>query len=972
MVKALAAAVRDACGPRAWRLGERFVEEGQVERVADRGAQEQEFRVWAPGRPVAPTVSLYPEDEEWDCDCPSRADCCEHAAAAAAFLLQGPKAVEAASRGPTLRYELKKRREGLTLQRSWIDESGSATPVEESLSARRAGAQGGFSPREPDVKIDQLLIVTEGRVLPTETLPSLFGWLSRCEQVTLDGEAVVVAEQPPPPRAQLSGRDGVYELKIDAPAGVDQVVVDGVVRIGDSLHALSHTPLIGARLEKVPFVRRFEGEEVLEMMSELLPKLRKGMEVELGDTQLPRLVPGVEVRSELSVELRGDGLVLRGQLVYGDPPLATVEYGRLVPTGDRWPQRDAAAEKKVAHKLRARFELEPGETRFVRGAEAEALAERLRGFKGKVRGRAKLDRFGQSLRPRLHFSGADADAGGLGGLADARVELDFEGGKSRVDAGAVLEAWQRGDEGVALPEGGWARLPREFLEAHGERLIDLVAGRSGRPALAAHDLGAIAPICEALEIPLPPVFESLRPLVEGFEGIPNAQLPDDLQAELRDYQRRGVDWLAFARKAGLGAMLCDDMGLGKTLQALCAIEGPALVVCPTSLLHNWAQEAARFRPGLEVTIFHGPSRELPEMNANTLVLTSYGVLRLDTEKLAAQRFETLVLDEAQAIKNPDAQVARAAFELDASFKMTLSGTPVENRLDELWSQAHFTNPGVLGGLDDFKSRFARAISLGDAGAADRLRTRVRPFLLRRLKSEVAPELPPRTEVTVSCILDERERAVYDALRDQARSEVESLLDAGKGVMSVLEALLRLRQAACHRALVPGQEASDSAKLRRLRAELDESVAAGHRALVFSQWTSLLDLVEPGLRDIGVDFQRLDGSTRDRQGVVDAFQDPKGPPVMLLSLMAGGTGLNLTAADHVYFLDPWWNPAVEAQAADRAHRIGQDKPVVVHRLVARDTVDERILALQARKRGLADAVIEVGAGLSRDDLLALIG
>src|SRR5690606_30878877 len=195
-------------------------------------------------------------------------------------------------------------------------------------------------------------------------------------------------------------------------------------------------------------------------------------------------------------------------------------------------------------------------------------------------------------------------------------------------------------------------------------------------------------------------FEALRPLVDGFDGIPAADLPPDLQAELRDYQRKGVDWLAFARRAGLGAMLCDDMGLGKTLQALCAVRGPALVVCPTSLLHNWALEAARFRPGLEVTIFHGPTRGLPSPGAssdalgpNSLVLTSYGVLRMDTELLAAQRFETLVLDEAQAIKNPDAQVARAAFELDAAFKITLSGTPVENRLDELWSQAHFTNPG---------------------------------------------------------------------------------------------------------------------------------------------------------------------------------------------------------------------------------------------------------------------------------------
>jgi SNF2 family DNA or RNA helicase len=306
--------------------------------------------------------------------------------------------------------------------------------------------------------------------------------------------------------------------------------------------------------------------------------------------------------------------------------------------------------------------------------------------------------------------------------------------------------------------------------------------------------------------------------------------------------------------------------------------------------------------------------------------------------------------------------------------MVLTGTPVENRLDELWSQLHFANPGLLGGRRDFDERYAKPIADGDEATAARLRARIRPFVLRRRKSEVAQELPPRTEVVLRCSLSDEERAVYDAVRAATVPDVVASLRSGGNVMAALEALLRLRQASCHPSLVPGQHASDSAKVRLLLEELDIAVAEGHKALVFSQWTSFLDLVEPHLVGAGLPFSRLDGSTRDRASVVQGFQAEDGPPVLLVSLRAGGTGLNLTAADSVWLLDPWWNPAVEDQAADRAHRIGQDKPVVVYRLVAEDTVEERILVLQARKRQLAEAALgEAGAAaaLTRDDLLALL-
>ena len=503
-------------------------------------------------------------------------------------------------------------------------------------------------------------------------------------------------------------------------------------------------------------------------------------------------------------------------------------------------------------------------------------------------------------------------------------------------------------------------------------MADLLAARDASGALPQFALPDLARLCELLEQPPPPEFGSLRTLVDDFAGIPEAPLPDDMQATLRSYQRSGANWLVFIRQAGLGGMLADDMGLGKTLQALCAVRGRTLVVAPTSVLSHWGDEIRRFRPGLRQSLYHGPQRRL-DAEAD-VTLTTYAILRLDSDRLAQQSWDTVVLDEAQNIKNPDSQVAQAAFELRAAFRLTLSGTPVENRLDELWSQFHFLNRGLLGGRQDFQERYAQPIAGGEPQAAERLRERIRPFILRRSKREVAPELPPRTERVLHCELSDAERIVYDTVRAATLNDVVARLQAGGNVMAAFEALLRLRQACCHSDLVPGQNAGTSAKVELLLEVLGEAVADGHKALVFSQWTALLDRVEPHLRAADIDFTRLDGQTRRRDEVVRRFQDDGGPPVMLISLRAGGTGLNLTAADHIFLLDPWWNPAVEDQAADRAHRIGQTRPVLVHRLVARDTVEERILALQQHKRALADVALADAAGaaaVTREDLLALL-
>ncbi len=418
----------------------------------------------------------------------------------------------------------------------------------------------------------------------------------------------------------------------------------------------------------------------------------------------------------------------------------------------------------------------------------------------------------------------------------------------------------------------------------------------------------------------------------------------------------------------IGAILADDMGLGKTLQTLAALlpdrdQGPALVVAPTSVLRNWELEAARFTPALRSGVLHGPRRErlLQQLQDGDLdlLITSYAIVRRDIDRLAEHSFRAVVIDEAQAIKNPDSQTRKAIARLKADQRIALSGTPIENRLLELWSIMDWVNPGLLGPRQHFAEQLAGPAGRGNTAAATAISRQVRPFLLRRLKAEVAAELPPRTESVLHCPLSEAQQRSYAAVRQAAISGLRgSKADNKRGRrMQVLAALTRMRQAACHPGLLPGGDPSaQSGKLDRLMELLPSLIEAGHKALLFSQWTAMLDLVENRLKQERLRFVRLDGSTRDRAGPIERFQAADGPPLFLISLKAGGTGLNLTAADHVFHLDPWWNPAVEQQATDRAHRIGQTRPVFSWKLISENSVEERILALQERKKALVESVL----------------
>jgi SNF2-related domain/Helicase conserved C-terminal domain len=998
----LAETVRKAAKPGAWSAAVKLARAAAV-LIESSDDDEIVARVRSPGRTVAPTVVLYPGEREWDCDCGGRISPCEHVAAVTISLTQpdetaGDSAADTEAAPPRpapppprtwgrLIYRLARAEGGLRVSRAILAD-GKETPLASTLSAMlsRPAEAAGISPEEVDLRVDQLLGAGSRAALPVTKLDALLRLLAGCGRVLLDGRPVAVADDELRPRARVEDRGDDVVLTIEASPAIREVVSGGVALVTEdgasdslALQRLGELELTGPFLQHVPQTRAFAPRDLGTLAATVLPDLARRIEVDVRSGRLPRLVRDVAPRLVLELTHAGEALSVLPTLVYGAPPFARVDDGRLVlvQPGGPVPVRDTAAERTLVLKLREELDLLPGHRTTFGGMDAPRFAKKLERWRGGLTGNATgVVSEARKLRPRLEVASAPAADGGPPHVTfDLRFEVEGAGPGVRVDAEAVVRAWREGLGLVPLASalgGGWAALPQAWLAKHGERVADLLAARDAAGRLATHALRDLGPLCDDLDEPRPDGLDRLEPLFASFERLPEPTLPADLAATLRPYQLRGVAWLAFLRGARLGGILADDMGLGKTLQALCVVGPGTLVVCPTSVLHNWAAEARRFRPSLRVCVYHGPARALDEHAE--LTITSYALLRLDAAALGARPWRTVFLDEAQAIKNPDSQVARAAFALPADLRVALSGTPVENRLDELWSLMRFANPGLLGGRSEFDARTARAVAAGDAAAAERLRARIRPFVLRRLKRDVAPELPPRTEAVLRIELDERERAVYDAVRAASRADVVALLEGGGGVMKALEALLRLRQAASHAALVPGQTAARSSKIDVLLESLATAAADGHKALVFSQWTSFLDLVEPHLASAGIPFCRLDGTTRDRAGVTETFQSDAGPPVMLVSLKAGGSGLNLTAADHVFLCDLWWNPAVEDQAADRAHRIGQERPVTIYRLVTTDTVEERILALQAQKRGLVDAALgdaSLAAALTREDLLALL-
>ena len=970
--------VRKASLPGIWSQGVKLAREKAVALAASSDG-ELTLRVRAPGQAVAPTVTLYVTTREWSCDCDGKVDPCMHVTAAViASALAAEKGeplagAPAEAKPARLVYRLGRKDRLLTVARAIVHADGREERFRESLASDRSRSQAlaALTPTHEDMRVDRILGSPPREIVIGTRVGDVFEALSVGAEVTFDGAPVSVSGARVLPRATVTDAPGGgFLLRLDRDPSIVEVVARGVARCSDGLRPLGEMSTTGELLERLPLERTFARADMAELVTKVLPELEAKLDVVVTTSRLPRKVSDARARIAMDLSHQGHTLSVLPTLVYGDPPVARIDADAMVPLGDIVPVRKHEHERELLRRLRDELHLVPGRRVDLDGSEAIRFATKLREWQRRTGDDGSVTAFEKRpLRPRL-LSGTDS--------FDILFECEPDGEEGvappkHAEAAAVLRAWRDGLDLVPLEDGGWAPLPADWLAKHGHLVADLLAARGAdSKKLTPAVLPTAGALCDALDQPRPPELARLAPLFEGFAGIPHAPLPAGLTATLRPYQRQGVDWLSFLRDAGLGAVLADDMGLGKTLQTLCVLRGRTLVVCPKSVVYNWADEIARFRPGLRSAIYHGPRRELdPDAD---VTLTTYALLRLDALRLAQEEWDVVVLDEAQAIKNLGSQTARAAFDLRGAFRIALSGTPVENRLEELWSAMHFANPGLLGGASDFQERYSGPIESGNPEAAARLRAKIRPFILRRTKAEVVPELPSRTDTVLHVELDEVERNIYDAVRVATKQAVADKMAHGGGVLAALEALLRLRQASCHPALVPGQQASSSSKVERLLEALEESVAEGHKALVFSQWTSLLDLVEPALREAGIRFTRLDGSTADRGAVVHEFQDDGGPPVMLVSLKAGGTGLNLTAADHVFLLDPWWNPAVEDQAASRAHRIGQDRPVMVYRMVAKDTVEERILALQEKKRRIADVALgdaDQAAGITREELLALL-
>ncbi|NQZ56241.1 MAG: SNF2 helicase associated domain-containing protein, partial [Lentisphaeraceae bacterium] len=542
-----------------------------------------------------------------------------------------------------------------------------------------------------------------------------------------------------------------------------------------------------------------------------------------------------------------------------------------------------------------------------------------------------------------------------------------EFGEEKVSLRHMLDRLKENHNTVVLSDGSLGYFREEDFKKL-QALLKL--GKKGKDGYTFHKSQTFildALLAEQPGVDFDEAFQQARQKLSDFSGIGKMNPPKSFKGKLRDYQKEGLAWLHFTREFGIGACLADDMGLGKTVQVIALLEhrrldnkinSPSLIVVPTSLIFNWQNEFDKFSPEMDVYVHTGTERtkDIAVLNKHDIVLTTYGVMRNDITMLKDINFDYAILDEGQAIKNAVTASAKASRVLNADHRLIMSGTPIENHLGELWSLFEFLNPGMLGTATAFK-RFN--MSIDDQATLEVFSKALRPMILRRKKEDVAKDLPAKTEQTLYCQMEGAQLAYYNKLRDAYRQE---LLNMGEGQLKknqfkILEALLRLRQAASHPGMIDAERIKDgSAKLDMVIPQIAEVIDEGHKVLVFSQFTKFLSLVRIEFDKLNIPYEYLDGRTRNRQQKVENFQNDPDCKLFLISLKAGGTGLNLTEAEYVYILDPWWNPAVEAQAIDRAHRIGQQRHVFAYKVIAKDSIEEKILQLQAKKKNVADAIL----------------
>lgn len=713
-------------------------------------------------------------------------------------------------------------------------------------------------------------------------------------------------------------------------------------------------------------------------MKDVIMPLTREYQVEF-DKSLMREVKNIEPRIQLLLQEKGDYLLFQPIFIYNGFEVKPGEKDTIIlPDEDKilMIRRNKSVEEQFLHTLNglhSLFQVQPDGGMALKGQEVlrnnwfflfmDAMKEKkipVYGFES-----LKNYRF-NTARPSTHIhlsSGMD--------WFDAKVEIAF--GDQRIGIADIKRALASKQSFVQLGDGTLGILPDEWLKKYA-LLFKVGEGRNDKLRLSKYHMSVIDELYEnrdeeELSFALDEKFERLR----AFRQIPEVQPPDHLKPVLRPYQVSGYQWLQYLNEVGWGGILADDMGLGKTVQALTMLHQykeqtgglKAIVVCPTTLIYNWKNEVNKFTPGLTCIIHHGNtrSRDAEFLQNHHIIVTTYGTLRSDITLLLKIHFDYVVLDESQAIKNPSSKVTKAASLLNATNRLCMSGTPLQNNTFDVYAQMNFLNPGLLGSVEFFRNEFANPIDkFGEQEQKEHLRKLLYPFILRRTKEQVAKDLPEKTETILFCEMEKEQRKIYDAYRNTYRDKIMGVIDQqgiDKSQLTILQGLMKLRQICDSPAILNEEEKfpNHSIKLDELTRELTENIS-DHKVLIFSQFLGMLGLIRDRLKEQGVVFEYLDGSTpsADREKAIRHFQDDESVRVFLISLKAGGVGLNLTAADYVYIVDPWWNPAVEQQAIDRTHRIGQTKNIFAYRMICIDTIEDKILQLQERKKALAKELI----------------
>ncbi|HEY0094816.1 MAG TPA: DEAD/DEAH box helicase, partial [Archangium sp.] len=843
-------------------------------------------------------------------------------------------------------------------------------------------------------------------VLSDDDLCELLEFL-RQRRVIYRGTALLFSEEPVRPQIHLESRpDGATaRIELLMPDGTSLSLKDIILLAGMRTWIISGQSLHPVEPDLPPrLVRKWlleptmsfpvgQLDRVLTFFAAHLPRFRMALKADNIDVD-----ESVEPRFVLTLEGTPERVKVQLAARYGQttvpvsPTAAHLGYASGVGTdGRKLYRRREDLERAAGKRLQEMGLRYDGHAHAYEGSGDSAIEFWARGLASlpddweRYGVQAPKVRLRPKLRPRIRV--------GMSGVSWFDLDAEFVTDDQAVDLGAVRMWLDSGRRFVPLKDGTFAEADPAELKRAADLLEEAGAmpGRT-RTRLPLHQAVALDLLVELgefteVETKARKAMSELR----DTNGVPKVALPEGLQATLRHYQEAGLSWLWFLHRHGLSGILADDMGLGKTIQSLSLLqkvaneEGrkPSLVVAPTSVLANWEREAERFTPGLKTVVWHGSDRKerVEDLKGADLVLTSYALVRRDLEALSEVGFRYVILDEAQNIKNADSATAQACKSLPSDTRLALTGTPLENRLSELWSLFDFLMPGFLGSAEGFSDRFEQPIQVAnDSHVRDRLRRRIQPFIMRRLKTEVAKDLPPKTESVAWCEMEPGQAALYREVLEESRRKVnESIEKMGfkRSRVSILAALMRLRQVCCDPRLLkmpPGTLLPASAKLERFGQLVDDLVAEGHRALVFSQFTEMLELLKGEADRRGLRYLYLDGRTKDRMGKVDEFNKGDGPPLFFISLKAGGTGLNLTAADYVIHYDPWWNPAVEDQATDRTHRIGQTRAVISYKLITRGTVEEKILSLQKRKKDLAAGVLsadgDFGKLLTEADIVDL--